>query len=144
MQILDEVPQGSFRVTPHRADPTRRRYLTPTIIVKPQECTIGGNSECRALLGKHLVRDWRKTSRRTRLGRLRSSNEHRHLFAAQEQPLYTVSTVRGRNKSDTGFKAASSHRWSCLRHQRRRRSPSSPHLSALPTFSRCRRACQMD
>jgi hypothetical protein len=56
MQILDEVlelPQDLFRVpSPHIADPTRRRYLTPAFVVKLKVETVAGNAECRSLLGR--------------------------------------------------------------------------------------------
>jgi hypothetical protein len=56
MQILGEVlelPQDSFRVpSPHSADPTRRRYLTPAFVVKPKVETVAGNAECRSSLGR--------------------------------------------------------------------------------------------
>ena len=50
MQILDEVlelPQDLFGVpSPHIADPTRRRYLTPAFVVKLKVETVAGIAEC--------------------------------------------------------------------------------------------------
>lgn len=61
MQILDEVlelPQDLFGVpSPHIADPTRRRYLTPAFVVKLKVETVAGIAECPFCWAEYLVRE---------------------------------------------------------------------------------------